>query len=268
MKKVINQWLVAATFAVAFSGMAAEDGTFPSRHVDEKDVYAALSEITDNIFGKDDRTPITTNDYPWRTIGYLSTGCTGTLVSRDMVVTAAHCVIKGTGADAKPVWDITFSPNRINGVAAHTSRINWMWYGTNDPKKFRHEDWALLRLVDPLGDKYGWMGTKTREDIDRVTIAGYSADYNNGKTGTANIGCYIKKRKDNRWLHDCDTTRGSSGGPVFTMIDNAPFILGLNVSERRNGGDKSLTLPAYTEERANIAIPTKMFLAKLKEMVK
>lgn len=268
MKATMTKCFFAAAMTVAFASMAAEEGTFSSHFVDEKEAFFALGGELDNIFGPDNRTPITTNAYPWSPIGYLSTGCTGTLVSKDMVVTAAHCVITGAGATAKPVWDITFSPNRINGVANDTSGINWMWYGTNDPNKFREHDWALIRLTNPLGNKYGWMGTKTREDIDRVTIAGYSGDYNSGRTATANIGCYVKKRSGNLWLHDCDTTRGSSGGPMFTMLNNSPEILGINVSERRNGGEVSLTLPEYAEKNANISIPTKMFLEKLKEMIK
>lgn len=269
MNRTFTKLVFISTFIASLGSMAAEEGTFSSGLADENDALAAISnDIADNIFGKDDRKPITTHDYPWSPIGYLSTGCTGTLVSKDMVVTAAHCVLDGKGATAKPVWGITFSPNRINGVAADTSGINWMWYGTNDPDKFRENDWALIRLVNPLGSKYGWMGTKDRSDIDRVTIAGYSADYMSGKTATANIGCYVKKRDGNIWNHDCDTTRGSSGGPMFTMLNNAPEILGINVAERRNGGETSLTLSEYSEKNANISIPTKMFLAKLKEMVK
>ena len=33
-----------------------------------------------NIFGKDDRIAVTSTEYPWRAIGKISTGCTGTLV--------------------------------------------------------------------------------------------------------------------------------------------------------------------------------------------
>lgn len=45
-----------------------------------------------NVFGVDDRMAITSTGTPWRMIGRLSNGCTGTLVGRDLVLTAAHCV--------------------------------------------------------------------------------------------------------------------------------------------------------------------------------
>jgi V8-like Glu-specific endopeptidase len=38
---------------------------------------------TKNVFGKDDRTPMESTDYPWRAIGKLSTGCTGALIVRN-----------------------------------------------------------------------------------------------------------------------------------------------------------------------------------------
>ncbi len=33
-----------------------------------------------NIFGKDDRIPVTSTEYPWRAIGKISNGCTGALI--------------------------------------------------------------------------------------------------------------------------------------------------------------------------------------------
>jgi hypothetical protein len=33
-----------------------------------------------NIFGKDDRIPVTSTNYPWRAIGKISTECTGALI--------------------------------------------------------------------------------------------------------------------------------------------------------------------------------------------
>ena len=39
----------------------------------------ALTE-TRNIFGKDNRIPVTSTEYPWRAIGQISTLCTGSLV--------------------------------------------------------------------------------------------------------------------------------------------------------------------------------------------
>jgi hypothetical protein len=39
---------------------------------------------TKNVFGKDNRIPVESTDYPWRAIGKLSMGCTGALVVRNL----------------------------------------------------------------------------------------------------------------------------------------------------------------------------------------
>ena len=221
-----------------------------------------------NVFGSDDRQEITTDQYPWRAIGKLSVGCTGTLVGRDLVLTAAHCVIdRSTKALRADVG--SFLPNFKNGAAATSSAITHVWWGTNDPDKYRSSDWAVLRLKAALGDQYGWLGIQPT-NVDTfpagLTVVGYSTDFRSGQTAGVHHNCSVHNRLAANGLvaHDCDASRGSSGGPVLRMYNNQLMVYGVHVSENRDGGPESLRLPGYDGTHPNFAIPSQGFLAQVK----
>jgi V8-like Glu-specific endopeptidase len=229
---------------------------------------------TKNVFGNDDRIALTTNQYPWSTIGLLNNGkgtCTATLVYKDIVVTAAHCVIDP--ATKKLVTTpISFQPNYKGGSSATKTYASYVWWGTNDPDKFRSSDFALIRLQQPVGSQYGWLGTHATNVGSfpaQLTVAGYSGDFMNGQTAGIHHNCNTRGRDSGNGfiLHDCDTARGSSGGPALRMYNNGLTIFGLNVAERRNGGDTSLHLPTYDDAHANIVIPSEGMVHKLQEIL-
>lgn len=227
--------------------------------------FCIASYSSENLFGPDQRKPVTSTTYPWSTIGFLSTACTGTLVGRDLVLTAAHCVIDP--ATRKLRANLTaFYPNYIAGSAKTTAGIKWVWWGTTDSDHQRASDWAIIQLTTPEGDRYGWMGVEDNVSVTYLTLAGYSFDYDGGRTATAHLGCAIRQHLWGLLLHDCHNTRGASGGPMFAMKGNMAYLYALNVAEYRNGGEESLRIPAYAKDYANIALPATTFLAKLKEL--
>jgi len=222
------------------------------------------TSVLHNRFGEDNRIPLDRPDYPWRAIGKVfDTGCTGTMVGRDIVLTAAHCVVDP--ATKKIANNLTwFRPNYVNGSAPVESWIEQIWTGTFDPEADRGHDWAVLRLREPIGDKVGWISVNPTDSInfpDVVTVAGYSVDFHGGEIAGAHIDCHTRKRfhAENLIFHDCDTARGSSGGPVLAVFNGSVVVVGVNVAERRDGSDTSLVLSNYDEQYANIAIPSHGF---------
>lgn len=224
-----------------------------------------------NRFGEDNRIPLDRPDYPWRAIGKVfNAGCSGTLVGRDIVLTAAHCVVDPATKQISNnlTW---FRPNYANGSAPVESWIEQIWTGTFDPQANRGNDWALLRLREPIGDMVGWINvnfTDTTNFPNIVTVAGYSVDFNGGEVAGAHIDCNTRSRFEDTNLiyHDCDTARGSSGGPVLGAIGRNLFVVGVNVAELRDGGDTSLVLTDYEDAYANVAIPSQGFFDLLKQL--
>ncbi len=216
-----------------------------------------------NIFGPDARQQVTSNEYPWSTVGYLSSGCTATLIDKNLIVTAAHCVYDDSGQ----IQALTYYPNMIGNQSNTSSYATYTWTGTSDPKNDRAHDWAIVQLNDDLGSSYGSMGVK-EQDADTVTLAGYSYDFMSGQTAGAHVNCTIQERLTDFWLHDCDGTRGSSGGPMFVSEgNNEAYIVALMVAEYRGDGEDSLQVSEYSKEYANIAIPSERFLPTLNKIL-
>ena len=221
-----------------------------------------------NVFGEDQRRALTSREWPWRTIGRLTGNgsCTATLVAADLVLTAAHCVLEDGKLTGQP---IRYYPHMVDGQSLWESGVNHVWWGTTDPVTRTREDWAVLRLTEPLGERYGWLATGSVGVQDfpaGLSLAGYSYDFAGGATAGLHEGCRTRARLPEKGLilHDCDATRGASGGPALAMIDDQLTIVGMNVAERRDGGEHSLHAESWSDAQANVIIPSAGFVRRLR----
>ncbi|MEH1933279.1 MAG: trypsin-like peptidase domain-containing protein [Nostoc sp.] len=207
----------------------------------------------------DNRTPMLSDKYPWSAIGRIkgTTGdgsgyyCTGTLIAANLVLTNAHCVIDHeTG---KLSTKIEFLPNVIDGHYQDIAETKEVYYGTDfkESKDLSPNDWAILKINQPLGRKYGYLGWKSIASATLVRnekafyFVGYSGDFPNdnyqkyfsagaGWTASYEAGCSIVGEEDGFFLHDCATAAGSSGSPIVGVIGGDPYIVALNNGEAKN----------------------------------
>jgi protease YdgD len=156
------------------------------------------------ILGEDNRIPVTKREFPWTAIGRIDLviegkedgNCTGTLISRNLILTNSHCLVESE-ENPRPIIPrsakqngnvrIVFKPNLREDDFAQEDRATVIdyAYGWEAGVKWS-EDWAILKLDRNLGDKYGYLGWRTlnfsnskvlKALKNQVRLAGYSGDY-------------------------------------------------------------------------------------------
>ncbi|MDY6785500.1 MAG: trypsin-like peptidase domain-containing protein [Cyanobacteriota bacterium] len=223
------------------------------------------------IIGRDDRAPVLSRHYPWSAIGRLEQPtadgrglrtCTGTLIGRDLVLTNSHCIVddKTNRPTRSP---ITFKPSMINGVSLDEATVTDYDYGWKSGSQNSADDWAVLKLDQPLGDIYGYLGWRSLDFSDadvraaaaeKVMLAGYSGDFPTAKlrefgrfgtTAGVDGACSILDAANGLLFHDCDTNPGASGSAILGLFDdNRYYILGLHAGSNELG--RSARLPDGT----------------------
>jgi protease YdgD len=201
---------------------------------------AAELPLLPGVGAGDHRIAVDPRQPPWDAIAKvqtnIGTGCTGALVAPSVVLTAAHCLYNvRTRALLQPV-----SLHVLLGY----ERADYRWHrlvaryvvgpgfdgGRHGPQG---SDWARLELAEAIPDLVVPLGTTDEFPVagEAVALAGYNQD--RAQVLMADVSCHVTgvvTIEPARYIaHDCDATRGTSGGPLLVQSAAGWTVIGINI---------------------------------------
>lgn len=226
----------------------------------------AQNPLLPGVGAEDRRVAVDAAKAPWRSLVKVQTNlggrCTGVLVARRRVVTAAHCLFNGRTGRNLPASSlhVLFGYSR-GDYRAHATVESFTVGAVHDPRRPAGEalakDWAVLVLAaDSPPEAPPLPIAETPPEAGApVALGGYSQD--KAQILTADTGCRVlgtaRTEGGPVLVHDCAATRGTSGTALVAEYGGSWAVVGIGVAA------------SAAAERRNFAVPSAVFAAAARE---
>ncbi len=203
-------------------------------------VNAPESFVPFSVIGEDTRTAVTnTTVFPASAVVQIlfknrfgrESLCTGTMISKDTVLTAGHCVHSGTRR-GRPYEEFQIVPARNVGASpfgqCSAKRLYALsgWTDAATSLDARYYDLGAIKLDCDVGTRTGWLGVRLLSDEDLnlpTTVHGYAADIApKGRQWVSDD--MLRVLWELKGFYQNDTFGGTSGSPVYTESQNDTVI--------------------------------------------